>query len=217
MNNIKIIQTHLPTSLSEESFFDLIEEFPKNLQEYILEFKHLNDCYLSAVGYTLLAYMLKPYNISLHSLDRDENNRPFIQEFEGDFNISHSHQSVICTVVTKGQVGVDIEYIRDLELEVFKEQFSVRQWQGIITDNNSLVSFFNAWCKKEAIVKLDGRGLGIALAEIPLMRAFRLNNEQIYCQNIDAGSPYSAAIAYNFEEKLPPVSVLDYKSILNKK
>lgn len=215
MNYIKIIQTHLPTTFSENLLLELIDEFPKDLKEYILEFQRPSDRNLSAVGYSLLAYILKPYGISLKFLDRDIHNRPFIKEFAGDFNISHSHQSTICAVSTKGRIGIDIEYIRDIELTPFQEQFSSKQWQRILNNSNTLKSFYNAWCKKEAIIKLDGRGLGIELREIPLAKTFTFDNKRIYCQNINIGRTYSAAIAYDVKEEIFPVVVLDFEVLLD--
>jgi len=78
-----------------------------------------------------------------------------------DFNISHAADRVVCAASWETRVGVDIESIREIRLEDFKDQMTQDQWASIQDSSNPTYQFFRIWTMKESAVKADGGGLSI--------------------------------------------------------
>ena len=92
----------------------------------------------------------------------------------GHFSFSRSQQHVLIGYSASHRIGVDIERVRsfpDMELmaaEIFTEhQFS--DWQSLPPAERPL-GFFRGWTRKEAVVKVDGRGIsdGVRQINVPL-------------------------------------------------
>ncbi len=83
------------------------------------------------------------------------------------FNLSHSHDSVVVAVSKEPLIGIDIEFtvpIPDMK-RVAEHHFSQSE-QAILfalDESEQLKAFYQCWTRKEAFIKADGRGLGIAL------------------------------------------------------
>lgn len=83
------------------------------------------------------------------------------------FNISHSHNVVLCAFTHNRQIGVDVEYMRsDIDYEqLAKYSFSFNE-QAAFYDlpiAQRRQAFFNCWTRKEAYIKARGRGLSLPL------------------------------------------------------
>lgn len=83
------------------------------------------------------------------------------------FNISHSHEVVLCAFTHARQIGVDVEYMRsDIDYEqLAKHSFSSRE-QAVFYALPSVQrqqAFFNCWTRKEAYIKARGKGLSLPL------------------------------------------------------
>lgn len=101
----------------------------------------------------------------------EKNGKPRLQNVFGktdiQFNLSHS-QGLALYVFTLGhEVGVDIEYIREIsEMEQIVEQFfSVRErvFFSTLPASQKQETFFNWWTRKEAFMKATGDGLSYPL------------------------------------------------------
>lgn len=78
------------------------------------------------------------------------------------FNLSHSQQTALIAVIRDREVGVDLEYIRPVELlELADRFFSAReaQWLRSIPAAQQQPAFFQLWTAKEAYLKAIGTGL----------------------------------------------------------
>ena len=99
-----------------------------------------------------------------------EHDKPYAKDLNVEFNISHSADMVVCVVDTN-PIGVDIEKIRPVDLNMVKRIFSDEEigyiFGGVpdIEDYNHYLNdailqrFFELWTKKEAHGKLVGKGL----------------------------------------------------------
>jgi 4'-phosphopantetheinyl transferase len=126
------------------------------------------------------------------------------------FNLSHTQQVAIYAVARNREVGVDIEQIQPS-----------RDWEGIATrfftpqENEMLQQlapdlrlqgFFNAWTRKEAVLKAIGQGLTIPLHQLTVSLApgeparllqtdwnpAELNRWSI--RDLEVGTDYAAAV-----------------------
>lgn len=99
-----------------------------------------------------------------------EYGKPFVMGLAVEFNISHSGDIVVCAVDNK-PVGIDIEKIRPMDLNVIQCISTEKEIAYILGDNlnkdisckitnDSVLSrFFEVWTLKEAYGKLKGTGI----------------------------------------------------------
>jgi 4'-phosphopantetheinyl transferase len=83
------------------------------------------------------------------------------------FNLSHSHGMALYAFTNEREIGVDIEYIRDIpDMEQIVEHFfSARELTVFraLSESRKRESFFNCWTRKEALIKATGEGLSYPL------------------------------------------------------
>lgn len=82
------------------------------------------------------------------------------------FNISHSHNAMVVAIAEKS-VGIDIERLRDADLNIANRFFSTQERAFIVNQTNKQSDFqrrfYEIWTKKEAYLKQIGKGLSIPL------------------------------------------------------
>jgi len=113
------------------------------------------------------------------------------------FSISHSSALIGLAFSTECMPGFDVESIRPIPLEDFKEHFSKREWSSLKNEND-FEAFYRLWTSKEAVVKADGRGLSIPLQSITLEGDRAMLEEKRWCL-FDVAVPrgYRATLASN--------------------
>ncbi len=95
-------------------------------------------------------------------------NRPFFID-NLDFNISHSEKMVMCAISKTKRIGIDVEKIREIDMNNFLDIMSKEQWEQIYSNRNPNVEFFKIWTIKESVIKADGRGLVLPLKDIRIV------------------------------------------------
>jgi 4'-phosphopantetheinyl transferase len=65
-------------------------------------------------------------------------------------------------------VGIDLEEIRELAIDDFRDQFTEGEWKTIVSAREPLITFYHYWTAKECIIKADGRGLNLPLASLEI-------------------------------------------------
>ena len=101
-------------------------------------------------------------------------NSPTSPNQGGHFSFSRSQQHALIGHSASRRIGVDIERVRslpDMELmagAIFSEH-QLLEWQSLVLAERPL-GFFRGWTRKEAVVKVDGRGIsdGVRQIEVPL-------------------------------------------------
>ena len=101
-------------------------------------------------------------------------NSPTSPNQGGHFSFSRSQQYALIGYSASRRIGVDIERVRslpDMELmagAIFSEH-QLLEWQSLVLAERPL-GFFRGWTRKEAVVKVDGRGIsdGVRQIEVPL-------------------------------------------------
>jgi 4'-phosphopantetheinyl transferase len=89
----------------------------------------------------------------------DKYNRPYQKENQDlDFNISHSGEWVVCGISDSGRVGIDVEKIKPISLDIAKNYFKGNEYETIVKRDGKekLSCFFHFWTLKEAYLKAEG-------------------------------------------------------------
>lgn len=98
-------------------------------------------------------------------LKKDLYGKPYLEGYKDFFfNLSHSNQWIVC-VIDVAPVGIDVEEIQPIDLDIAKKFFSLHEqyqlfWQP---EDKKIPFFYDIWTMKEAVIKADGRGLYIPL------------------------------------------------------
>ena len=107
-----------------------------------------------------LAAELLPGVAPLERLATDAYGRPYLDGVgDFDFNISHTEGFVACAAVRgPGRVGVDVEWRRDVDPTEFDRVFTDGERRHLRGAADRTAEFYRLWTRKEAVMKVDGRG-----------------------------------------------------------
>ena len=85
------------------------------------------------------------------------------------FNVSHSHALALCAVTRAGEVGIDIEHVREVTVGRLAARFYAPAEQAMLAalpQAEAVPAFFRIWACKEAYLKATGMGVSRPLAEV---------------------------------------------------
>lgn len=194
-----VFYTSVNESLPSELFQNLLSKLPQTIQTTILTYKQVKDRWLTLAGKILL---LKAFNavglsIDLDEIIKDKSGRPYVHQ-KADFNISHSGNYSICVLSRECRVGIDIEKVRNIDVEKFKKYMSKRQWDDIMTSGDDKRAFFYYWTIKESVLKADGRGVGGGLLSVDTNEGVALiDTKKWYYKEIFIDHDYFCHLASN--------------------
>ena len=147
----------------------LLNQLPEKLRLKNQKFRRHQDRLRNLYGLLLAKRQLSRHlnnEFDLSHLEFTEYNRPFVPESTFDFNVSHAGDYVACSFINSGAIGLDIEQKRQVDFKDFQRTMNPQQWEYIYQSENPVETFFKFWCRKESVIKADGRGLSIPLKEI---------------------------------------------------
>lgn len=115
------------------------------------------------LGKLLLNYVLKKYYQvppNLLKFKRNRYGKPFLQDYNLYFNISHSGSLVICAV-DYYEIGVDVEKVVPRKLCSLISLFSNKEQNYLMemAQEEQLIGFYKIWTCKESYIK----ALGVSL------------------------------------------------------
>lgn len=87
--------------------------------------------------------------------------------FDLRFNLAHSGEIALLAIATGFEVGVDVERVRDLDVDRLAAQtLSAAEAAALrsVRSDRKRLAFFQAWTRKEAYVKALGRGFDLPLS-----------------------------------------------------
>ncbi|VXC05573.1 putative 4'-phosphopantetheinyl transferase [Flavobacterium sp. 9AF] len=215
---INIYYSNIDDAFKAVSYDLCLNRLPSNMSEGIRRFYKETDRKLGLLGKMLLTFQLHHYNLfgilSLSNIQLNEYGKPsFYYSFE--FNISHSGKIAICAACIEGSIGIDIEEVKEVNIEEYKEQFSCNEWYIITKDKNPTSKFFEFWTRKEALVKAVGLGISI-LHEIEVINDTIIYNNQTYkVETIFINDKYKASIASTGKEKKIKIEEVLFDNISN--
>ena len=122
------------------------------------------DKKLSLLAEHLLRFALKEEGITDYNILKGEHGKPYIENENIFFNLSHSGKVCICAVSDK-EVGCDVEKLGKANMKVAKRFFSPEEFMALENADESEKDdlFFRIWTMKESFIKAVGTGLGMAL------------------------------------------------------
>jgi 4'-phosphopantetheinyl transferase len=167
--SVRIYSTEFKDPIPNDQLDALLAGLPVDIADKVRGYRRWQDACGCLFGKLLLKEALKEQGeaAGLHQLQYTGYGRPWLQNCR-DFNISHSGQRVVCAIADTGGIGIDLEEIKHLHIEDFKDQFTPGEWNDITSAPHPLYTFYHFWTAKESIIKADGRGLHLPLAGISI-------------------------------------------------
>ena len=126
------------------------------------------------------------------------------------FNVSHSGSRFVVAVARGMAPGVDVERMRPRRsiAALARRFFSPAEREAVGADPDRLRAFYRVWSRKEAVIKADGRGVGLGLdrfdvsaGEPPVLCAARWAGaapdeaSRWSLASLEAGAGYAGAVA----------------------
>jgi 4'-phosphopantetheinyl transferase len=178
---IDIYGIKITTELDRNEFNMLLNRTSLEKRNRISRFKFIQDARRCLFGDLIVRYVLcNKLNVKNGQLQfgYNEYGKPFLLEPSGfHFNMSHSGDWVVCGTDTK-PVGIDVEFIKYVELDIAKRFFSTEEYDDLIHKDKTeeiLKYFYILWTLKESYIKAAGKGLSIPLDSF----SFTINNGDI--------------------------------------
>ena len=152
---------NLDSSALDSAFEKMSKERKKETLDLVSESKRKQKIAADMLCRQLLAEAngINPENIIFQ---KSQNGKPFAENSNFRFSISHCGNLVVCAVSEK-EIGVDIEKIRNIRLKA-AEKFASKSELDYI--GNRLDRFFEIWTLKEAFFKCKGTGLGADIRNV---------------------------------------------------
>ena len=161
---IYLFYTSFYQRLPAVQFESMMQQVPLVVQEKLLRFKKWQDAQRGLLGSLLLSKGLQVIgadDYSLRDIKYTNYKKPYFDEILR-FNISHSGAYVVCVLSKTNKLGVDIELIKQIDLQDVQSQFAPREWMDIQQAQNPLHAFYTYWTQKEAFLKAIGLGLSFS-------------------------------------------------------
>lgn len=190
-------------SISEEKHELLLQKFlssfPLDFQQKIRSYRRWQDAQLSLLGRLLLNHGIQK-NTQLKKVQSkmlfNKYNKPYFEDKEINFNISHSGEIVVCAISETDTIGVDIEIMNEININDFKFQMTANEWSTIVRATDQQMAFYNYWTQKEAVIKAHGKGLSIPLKSFEVIaNTTVIETETFYTLKVDIEENYLCSVA----------------------
>ena len=196
---IDILFCRIQHEFSFEKYHHYLAQLPLAMQETNRRFIRWQDRHAHLMGKILLLRILENNGFMasyLNSMAYSDYGRPSLPGVL-EFNISHSGEYVLCASSRDRTVGVDIEQIKPVDFDHFRDVMTGRQWEEIYEADDPLRKFFTYWTIKESVIKADGKGLSIPLQDIEIRDGFVITGNVYtwYTHSLDIDLQYCATLA----------------------
>ncbi|RKR04555.1 4'-phosphopantetheinyl transferase [Flavobacterium sp. 90] len=176
-----------------------LDGFSDDFQKKILAYRRWQDSQLSLLGRLLLRHGL--HQTSKNFVEEDLSytlyRKPFLNNTNTKFNISHSGEIVVCVLSDRNDVGIDIEIIQDINIEGFESQMTNRERENLSLNEDSRSAFFDYWTQKEAVIKANGKGLSIPLKSFEVMNNYaKIEDDDFFVKEIFLDEKYKCHLAF---------------------
>lgn len=100
------------------------------------------------------------------SIKKRPGGKPFFEDSDIFFNISHCHDLAACAVSRRCEVGVDVEAVKEYRESTAKRVMSEAEYKYFQSAGEKNKKFFQIWTYKESVLKLTGEGIRRDLREV---------------------------------------------------
>ena len=157
---ISVYKADTKVVIRKANLNELLKKLPLEWHERANRYKFEADSSNFVIGRLLLKEGLKKIGKEnlFNKIDYQESGKPILENVY--FSISHTKDLVMCAVTELGEIGIDIEKVKPVELDDFESFFTTDEWDDINNHSEPLLRFYWYWTRKESIIK----ALGVTLS-----------------------------------------------------
>ncbi|OMF02992.1 4'-phosphopantetheinyl transferase superfamily protein [Paenibacillus sp. FSL H7-0942] len=173
MITIRVLQ--VPEVLPEANWNQLLSQVSAERRAQASRFVRQADAYRSVLGEILTRVTLskltglRPAELSF---TRNSYGKPSLSHHSDvQFNVSHSGDWIALISGSTDELGVDVEKIAPIDMQIAERFFSPKESQFLAAepDDRRLETFYRLWTLKESYIKAVGMGLSIPLDSFALI------------------------------------------------
>ncbi|ADL68377.1 4'-phosphopantetheinyl transferase [Thermoanaerobacterium thermosaccharolyticum DSM 571] len=219
---VEVYATKITRNVDEEEYSKLLEAVSEEKRWRVKKIKKFDDALRTLLAEAMLRVTLvKEFGLKNSDIVfyKNEFGKPFLKGKNIFFSISHSGEWA-SIAVDCDNLGVDIEKVRDINLNVAKRFFSMEECNDMMKKDDKIDYFFTLWTLKESYVKALGKGLYVPLKSftVKLEKEIKLygeNKNKFYFKqfNIDVG--YKLAVCAQNNMFQNNVNVIKQDDLLN--
>lgn len=165
-NNMDVYAVNLAGTLDNETYNRLLLHVSAEKRARIPRFYRQEDRIRGLMADILArSIIIRKTGMANHDIEFYTNDygKPFLKNRDDlHFNLSHSGSWVVCAV-DKHPIGVDVERIQSIDLDISKNYFSPDEHQDLLAMEDKYSYFFTLWSLKESYIKIVGKGLSLPL------------------------------------------------------
>jgi 4'-phosphopantetheinyl transferase len=181
MNHIYL--SKINPALPQQKLNALLQIISRENREKCQRFKFKEDALRTLYGELMVRQFLhKQYSLKNEDINilKSDEGKPYIKGLPIHFNISHAGDFVVCAF-SRQEVGVDIEQINEVDLEIAKRFFCQSEYKDLLAQKKSdqLDYFYSLWTLKESYLKWLGSGMSIPLDSF----CFKITDTSISCSD----------------------------------
>jgi 4'-phosphopantetheinyl transferase len=169
---VQLVWTHSTEPWDADTLRAARALVPEPVLAQMPRYRRWQDVQMGLCGKLLLSHLLAAAGLerrALASLTWDEHRRPVLP-LDGDFNLSHSGGLVACARGVGLRLGLDVEHIHPVPVEDIAFALGAGERQKLARAADPQGEFFRMWTFKEAVIKADGRGVGMDLKSVDSSR-----------------------------------------------
>jgi 4'-phosphopantetheinyl transferase len=144
----------------------MLARLPPPHQAEVMRSRRTEDRLARAAARLMLQEMLADFGLNLSGWRREASGRPFLEGRPLDLSISHSDGWVAVALGPGLRLGVDVERHRTLDPTDFAGLLTPEEEAMVAMAPDPSRVLMELWCRREAVLKADGRGLGAGAAAI---------------------------------------------------
>ncbi|MFF3099848.1 4'-phosphopantetheinyl transferase family protein [Viridibacillus arvi] len=196
---IEVYICKLPAKRDKETLNSLLSYVSVERQNRVKKFMKIDDSYRSLIGNLMVRILLKErYGSSVEEIEVCINTygKPFLCGYPSfHYNISHSGEYVVCAVHDE-EVGVDIEKVRPLDLQLAMGLFTEEEYRDLLNaKEDGIHAFYDIWTLKESYIKAIGKGLSCPLNSFNVKKH---NLDSIQLTDVLKGKPITDYICKQY-------------------
>jgi len=200
-NCVRIYCTRLQPALTVHLDQAYLALMPAEIQAAIACYQRRQDRQAVLLGKVLLLRALRQWfpqsgRQKFAALATAPQGKPFVASGP-EFNLSHAGQWVVLAMSPGNCLGIDIEEIREIELEDFAFSLpEVAEWEQNYGKDQAIRLFFDCWTQKEAVLKASGQGLLAPMDQVRCQEGTALfDDRRWFITKIDIAAGYCCHLA----------------------
>lgn len=219
---VKVYATKITRNVDNREYNRLLEVVSEEKRCRVKKIRKHDDALRTLLAEAMLRVIfvkefgLKNSDIVFYN---NEFGKPFLKSKNIFFSISHSGEWA-SIAVDCDDIGVDIEKIRDINLNVAKRFFSMEEYNDMMKMDDKIDYFFTLWTLKESYVKALGKGLYVPLKSftIKLEKEIKLcgeNKNKFYFKQFYIDDGYKLAVCAQNNMFQNSVNVIKLDDLVN--